>query len=260
MRICLKLESPAGSITMPVHYNHLVQAMIYRSLDEALARWLHEEGFHYGKRRFKLFTFSRLLSRQRRMDFKGRTITFTGPVLLKVGAMETDILESLAVYLVRFGEAQLNGQTCRFTSVEVEMPVEAEGPVLVRALSPITIYSTLFDAAGKKKTYYYNPWEGEFSQKILENLHRKALAYYGEDEKLPPLDGAYIKPVRVSKRNEAIINFKGFWIKGWTGLYELNLPEPYFTLAYNAGLGSKNSQGFGMVEVVKTGKAPVQKG
>jgi CRISPR-associated endoribonuclease Cas6 len=123
--------------------------------------------------------------------------------------------------------------------------------VLVRALSPITTYSTLFDAAGKKKTYYYNPWEREFSQKILDNLHRKARAYYGEDEVLPSLDGTYMKPVRVSKRNEVIINFKGFWIKGWTGLYELNLPGPYFTLAYNSGLGSKNSQGFGMVEVVR---------
>ena len=55
----------------------------------------------------------------------------------------------------------------------------------------------------------------------------------------------------VSKRNEAIVNFKGTWVKGWMGLYELSLPEPFFTLAYNAGLGSKNSQGFGMVEVVR---------
>lgn len=254
MRISLKLEAPEGSLTLPIHYNHLVQAMIYQSLDQALAQWLHEEGFQCGKRRFKLFTFSRLLSRHRRLDLKEGTISFTGPLFLKVGAMETEILESLAVHLVRFGEVKLNGQLCRFTSVEVEMPVQASGPVLVRALSPITTYSTLFDAAGKKKTYYYNPWEREFSQKILENLQRKARAYYGEGKELPSLDGAYIRPVNVSKRNEAIINFKGLWIKGWTGLYELNLPEPYFTLAYNAGLGSKNSQGFGMVEVVKPHK------
>ncbi|MBC7262393.1 MAG: CRISPR-associated endoribonuclease Cas6, partial [Chloroflexi bacterium] len=50
---------------------------------------------------------------------------------------------------------------------------------------------------------------------------------------------------------EAIVLFKGTVIKGWTGLYELNLPEPYFSLAYDAGLGAKNPQGFGMVEVVK---------
>lgn len=130
------------------------------------------------------------------------------------------------------------------------MPVEASGPIPVRALSPIAVYSTLTDAAGKKKTYYYNPWEQEFQVKILENLrHKWAALYKGKDP--PSIEGAYIKPVRVSKRNEAIVKFKGTVIKGWTGLYELNLPGPYFQLAYDAGLGAKNSQGFGMVEVVR---------
>jgi len=58
----------------------------------------------------------------------------------------------------------------------------------------------------------------------------------------------------VSNRNLVVANFKGTWIKGWTGLYELNLPEPYFTIAYDTGLGAKNSQGFGMVDVVRNGK------
>lgn len=40
-------------------------------------------------------------------------------------------------------------------------------------------------------------------------------------------------------------------IKVWTGIYELDLPEPFFLLAYDSGLGSKNPQGFGMVEVMK---------
>lgn len=48
--------------------------------------------------------------------------------------------------------------------------------------------------------------------------------------------------------------FKGTVIKGWTGLYELSLPEPLFQIAYDTGLGSKNSQGFGMVEVVRDGQ------
>jgi CRISPR-associated endoribonuclease Cas6 len=37
-------------------------------------------------------------------------------------------------------------------------------------------------------------------------------------------------------------------------LYEVNLPEPYFWLAYDAGFGSKNAAGFGMVAVVDTPK------
>ena len=248
MRIVLELEPYSGALALPIHYNYQLQAMIYRSLDEALAEWLHNRGYSYGKRRFKLFTFSRLLSRNRKFDPEKKTITFTGPVRLKVGSVDVELLESLAVHLIRHREVKLNGTSCRFTAVEVEMPVKASGPGTVRTLSPIVVYSTLKDASGRKKTYYYNPWEQEFQEKILENLKRKWAALHGGGEP-PPVEGAYIKPVKVSKRNEVIVKFKGTVIKGWTGIYEICLPEPYFRLAYDAGLGSKNSQGFGMVEV-----------
>ena len=46
------------------------------------------------------------------------------------------------------------------------------------------------------------------------------------------------------------MRYKDALIKAWTGLYELDLPEPFFLLAYDAGLGSKNPQGFEMVEVM----------
>ncbi|RLA82225.1 MAG: CRISPR-associated endoribonuclease Cas6 [Deltaproteobacteria bacterium] len=251
MRIALEFFPAGGSLRLPIHYNHLVQAMIYRSLDKALAEWLHNGGYGYGKRRFKLFTFSRLLCRDREYDPERKTITFKGPIRLKIGSADVRLLESLAVYLVRRQEVKLSGTSCLFTAVEVEMPVEVSGPVIVRALSPIVVYSTLRDASGKKKTYYYNPWERDFQEKILENLKRKWTALH-KGEEPPTMEGAYIKPLRVSKHNEVIALFKGTVIKGWTGIYELHLPGPYFSLAYDTGLGSKNSQGFGMVEVVKT--------
>jgi len=250
VRLTLTFEPRGGQIALPVHYNHLVQGMIYRSLDRALRQWLHQEGFTYQKRKFKLFTFSRLMARKRSYDRKTRQITLYGPISLKVGSTEVQILESLAVYLVKNREVRLNGTPCDFHAIEVEMPVEANGPVLVKTLSPITVYRTLYTADGRKKTYYYSPYEDEFEELLLDNLRRKAMAYAERTgEKIPPLQGGAIKPIKVGK--EVIIKFKGTVIKGWTGIFEVNLPEPYFQLAYHAGLGSKNSQGFGMVEVVK---------
>ena len=248
MRISLELEPANGILTLPIHYNHLVQAMIYRSLDEALAEWLHDKGYSYGKRRFKLFTFSRLLARARQYDPATKTLEIRGQFALKVSSPDAEFLESLVLHLVKKREIRLNGTACHIIATEVEKPVEATGPVAVRALSPIVVYSTLRDATGRKKTYYYNPREREFQERILENLKRKWAAFH-KGEEPPPMEAAYIKPLKVSKRNEAIVLFKGTVIKGWTGIYELYLPEPYFSLAYDAGLGSKNSQGFGMVEV-----------
>jgi len=254
MRIQLRFEPVTEKLALPIHYNHLVQGLIYRSLDKALARWLHDEGYPRGKRRFKLFTFSRLLSPRRQYDPQTRTLTLWGPITLKVGSVETEILESLAVYLVRHREFRLNGTLCRFVAVEVEMPPEVQGPVPVKTLSPITVYRTLYTREGKRKTYYFTPYEGEFAELLLANLRRKAEAYRSQhpDTPLPPLEAGAIRALK--PRKEVITRFKNTVIKAWTGLFELHLPEPYFTLAYDAGLGAKNSQGFGMVEVVRRRK------
>ena len=250
MRLVLTFEPVEGVLPLPIHYNHLVQGMIYRSLDRALRNWLHQEGFVFHKRHFKLFTFSRLMAKRRTLNRETRSIVFEGPVRFKVGSVEPKILESLAIYLVKNREVRLNGTRCQFQAVEVEMPVHVEGPVIVKTLSPITVYRTLYTADGRKKTYYFNPWEDEFEELVLDNLRRKAKAYAERTgEKIPPLEGGSIKSFKV--RKEVIIKFKGTVIKGWDGLFEVHLPDPYFQLAYHAGLGAKNSQGFGMVEVVK---------
>ncbi len=249
MRIKLQF-SPAYKdvITLPIQYNHLVQAMIYRHLEESLAVWMHDEGFQYYKRTFKLFTFSRLVGR---FELYNKNMIFKGPVHLKISSPYTKFLESLAEYLVKAKYILLNRQKCLLNAVEVEMERHFETPALIKMLSPVTVYSTLKNGEGKKKTYYYSPWEQEFSKLIIDNIRKKASAYKAT-KNLPEMDGAYIKPVKVDgKRNFHIVKFKDFVIHGWSGIYELNLPPIYMRLAHDAGLGAKNSQGFGMMEIIE---------
>ena len=251
MRIKLSLEPEKGHLVLPVHYNHLIQGLIYRNLDQALARRFHEEGFLYGKRRFKLFTFSRLISRRPQYFPERRELALKAPIYLWIGAMEVRLLESLVSHLVKRREIRLGETTCHLSALEVEMAPEVCGPVRARTLSPITVHRTF-----GRLTRYYHPEEPEFSELILANLRRKALAFYGENFKNPGLKEAYLKPISLKK--EVIIRFRtrpeeeGTVIKGWDGIFELYLPEPYFTLAYNAGLGDRNSQGFGMVALLNS--------
>ena len=243
MRIDLWLQ-PLEKALLPVHYNQLVQGLIYRHLDEMVAQRTHEQGWATeGKRRFPLFVFSRLRGRFARQDGH---LAFEGPVTLSLASPVDAFLESLALRLmkaqvVRLGEARLE-----LTSVEVALPPAYRRPVLLKALSPITVRSTLTTPDGRKKSYYYAPQEPEFGPRVLQNLRRKIRAWTGED--IPP-DGATFRPVRVSNRNLVVARYKGTVIKGWTGIYELDAPEPYFRMALDAGLGAKNSQGFGFVEV-----------
>lgn len=248
MRIILELAPGDGRLSLPLQYNSLIQGLIYRNLDRALSDRIHDEGTPLGKRQFRFFTFSRLLGRY---HINGESIEFDGSVRVHVGSVHERVLESLAEHLLREPTVHLGKQPCELRSIEVEALPEIARPVRVRSLSPITIYSTLAKADGRKKTYYYSPFEPDWEEQLLSNLRRKAQALGWEKARLSGLDGAHIRAVHVNKRDLRIMKYRQTVIKAWTGVFELDLPEPFFLLAYDAGLGSKNPQGFGMVEVLR---------
>lgn len=248
MRIVLELLPTGETLLLPLQYNSAIQGLIYKNLDQALANRIHGEGTPLGKRQFRFFTFSRLLGRY---HINGDLIAFTGPIRLHIASVHEELLESMARHLLQKPVVHLGGKECEVRSIEVEPLPQISKPVLVRTLSPITVYRTLYTAEGRRKTYYFTPFEGEWEELVLANLRRKAQALGWGERQLAGLDGAHIRPVRVSKRDLHIVRYRETVIKGWTGLYELDLPEPFFLLAYDSGLGSKNSQGFGMVKMIE---------
>jgi len=255
MRIVIKFEVETGTLTLPVSYNVLIRGLIYDNLNESLARKYHDEGFKLGKRTYKLFVFSRLMSRRFRFNTREKVLEFGSPVYLKVGALDSRLLESFATHLLRKQFVNIGRNVCRLSSIEVEAPIRVNGSVLVKAISPISVHKGLYDVEGKSKTYYFSPWEAEFSKLILDNLKRKAKAFYGESVELPEVEHPVIVPEKVSPGNLKVFVYKkngmGYVIKGWLGLYKLRLPQFYFDIAYSAGLGARNGLGFGMVEVVR---------
>ncbi len=243
MQMVIRCRAPQGGSTLPVHYNSLIQGWIYRHLESDLAQRIHLEGWLDGKRRLRFFTFSRLLGD---LHVGNGQIRLLGNVHLVVASPLEEFLENLALTLMHEGKVNLGDVSLEVTSVEVRHPPTLRRPLLLKALSLITVYTTLSTPNGRKKTYYYAPQESEFGQQVLRNLRRKVRAWTGEDI---PEDGATFRPVKVSTRNLSIVKYKGTVIKGWTGIYELDAPEPYSRMALDAGLGAKNSQGFGCVEV-----------
>ena len=255
MRLKITFESESH-IKIPIHYNYHVQSFIYRNLDRILAERLHDEGIPLGKRRFKFFTFSRLFSPKRKRN--GTNWIFSPPLTFYIAARDVNILESFALHLVKLQVARLARVSVTVRSIEVIKPAEFSEELVIKTLSPITVYSTLLTPQGKKKTYYYSPFEKEFNELLKANLQRKFKAIYGM-EPTEKDDIFEIEPLKVSVKNEAIIKYKGTIIKGWTGIYKMKISKSYFDIAYNTGLGSKNSQGFGMIEVVRRKKEEHEK-
>ncbi len=248
MRLKVSLASENGPLSVPVQYNSLIHGFVYHNMDKALSKWLHEGGHAYGERRFKLFTFSRLFGKRKVRD--GR-VFFDGPARFYLSSADAEVLGSLAEHLLKKPHVRLGSVRCRVEEVAVEPEPEVNGGAIkVKTLAPITAYSTLTTPDGKKKTYFYSPQEKEWSEALVANIKRKAKSLGWEADVDKDLEGAWMRPRRVKTSDQKVLNFKGTVIKGWTGLYETNLPEPYFRLAYDTGFGSKNSAGFGMVGVV----------
>jgi len=227
---------------LPKSHNHILQGLVYSLLDPILRRKLHKEGYKYEKRKFKLFTFSRLLGK---LKITKDGFEFKPPVKLIISSPKDEILQSLAEGLLKKERFFLYKSEVFLESIAVLEKPSFDGKILIKMLSPITVYSTFKKPDGKKKTYYYSPFESEFNELIKENLRKKYELVF--NKKLPYFEFE-IKPKKVKSSDQKIIIYKGTVIKAWMGIYEIKGNPEIIHLSYDTGLGAKNSQGFGCWE------------
>lgn len=228
---------------MPIHYNHIVQAAIYHSIDVKLAAFLHEKGFQDGKRAFKMFAFS-LLRGPYTIDKYNHSIKFTGEIQLTLSSPVDEFCQSLVNTLLTRGHIRLGeGEVIVEKVFAQKLPVEKEA-VSILTLSPVVLYSTLLRPDGRKYTCYFQAGDPDYQKLLNSNLQNKYRAFYGTE---PPTGEIQVKPLGRQRMN--IVNYKGTVIKGYSGKLLLNGPVPLLQLAVDAGLGGKNSQGFGCVSL-----------
>lgn len=244
MRLRLSLKGLGHDrVVLPTNYNCLIQAAIYRNISWDLAKFLHDRGFLFGKRRFKMFTFSRLEGRCR-LDGDKKHFIFEGDLNLYVSSPIERFIEDLATNIVKRGSIVLGDQVLKVVGLAfTAKPSMKKEQLRIRMLSPLTVYSTLMTPDGRKKTYYFSPYEKEFSSLVNSNVKKKHFLLSGKNMK----SNMKIEPLRVK---EVVTLYKGTVIRGWMGHFLLSGPKALKITGYEAGLGAKNSQGFGMFEVV----------
>ncbi len=229
-------------LILPKSYNHLIQSFLYNCMDPNLSSLLHNFGFSYGKRRFKLFTFSKIIGKLLEKDLKRGLVIFERNITLYFASPITEVVSSSIKNLLKGKEFYLGKNEVSLYSLEIVKPKIGE-EVLVRCLSPITVYKT---PPGQRRFYYLNPWQREFYELIEKNLIRKYEVVYGKS-----YQGILkVEPLKVKEQYKKKILYKGTLIEAWEGYYKIRGKEEMVRLSLEAGLGAKNSQGFGMVEVV----------
>ncbi len=247
MKLTITLQGTEDSVTLPIHHNHFIQSAIYQLLDPVYAAFLHEKGYTYEKRHFRLFSFSRLLG-QYSLEPKVGTITFVGPMELVVLTPLKPVSEGIVNSLIMGKEFRIGARVLTGTAVKIDYPTVSSDTVAVRTLSPIVSYSTLMRADGRKFTYYFDPTESEFGRLVADNLYKKLKAWT-PDIAVSREDFRFsIRPLKPAQKR--VVIYKGTVIKGYSGYYLLEGEPEYLEFALNVGLGAKGAQGFGAIEQV----------
>ncbi len=228
-------------LVLPQQYNKILQASLLSWLkDSAYTLFLHDIGYQFEKRTYKLYSFSNLMGRYQ-IDKNRKKIVFYDNIQLYLSFYTEQSHNLVLNNILNQAPIRFGTHFCHLTHCELVR--EKNEPCIARTVSPITVHSTLFTQDGKRKTYYYTPQEKEFSPQIRSNLVRKYNSFYGTDPddmdfSITPLD---------QKNKEATIVYDHFIIKGYNGRFLIKGSEPMIRMALLAGLGARNGIGMGCI-------------
>ncbi|MDZ7265031.1 MAG: CRISPR-associated endoribonuclease Cas6 [candidate division KSB1 bacterium] len=268
MRIRLTLQPRDQLCVIPINYQYPLSAAIYKILSQAspeYAAFLHERGYASpAGKPMKLFTFSRLWCPAVRQVENTLRITNRRLCFLQISSpMLEDFVQHFVIGLFQEQQLEIAGPHAvgkfLITQVETLAPPEFEPEMQFRCLSPMVV-SLMHEHLGARKIHYLRPGDDQLSTAIAQNLrqkyeivhHRSAADLALDFEPDPHYIAQRLQQgKRVTKKitikegaEEAtdIISFEvPFSLKGNPELMEM---------AYECGIGEKNSMGFGMIERV----------
>ncbi|MFA6808399.1 MAG: CRISPR-associated endoribonuclease Cas6 [Eubacteriales bacterium] len=253
INIGLKFLTKEG---LPIHYHYWLQSAIYHVMEGQIADQVHMQGFEGDGRVFRFFTFSKLLGRYELSQDK-KNIRFPEGANWIVSSPLNDILSSIAGGLLKQLTLKIGGISAEITGIQVSHPNVQSNIIRVRTLSPVVAYSTLFRGDGSKYTVYLQPGEPEFKRIVAENIHKKWEGIKNwnkrnekEETECPNSMDRDFDIQMLNNPKMHILEYKGGIIKGYSGMMELSGLPQLLQVAIDAGLGSKNSQGCGCLEVI----------
>ena len=232
-KLTFKLTEP---LTLPLSYHSALQGMIYHVLSASpeFSAFLHDDGYTRNRRAYKLFVFGTLEGPYRVRD--GR-ITFPGPLSLEVRSPAADFRRVFAGAIAQSGAVTIGERRLNVECEIRDFHIDADS-VGVRMRSPLCLTRTIDDGA-KKKTLFLSPEDRDFPALLNENFRRKYCAAYG----IEPESDITTRPRKYVTQYR-----RGIYITAWYSEFSLRGSPEALDFLYQTGLGSRNSQGFGMFD------------
>ena len=262
LRLSMRVASPDCAITL--NYSYYLSTAIYRWIEASspeYAQFLHDEGFRSEGtlRRFKHFCFSQLNVPNRRIT-DGRLQILSPTVDWYVSMPVEQSLQHLVVGMFEKREFYIEREENRFTVEQVETLPEPkwERRMKFRLLSPLTV-STTHERNGRVLPEYLLANDERLADLIRQNILNKYRSLYDHEpddtDFCCTLDEKFIAhrggPEKISK----LITIKQgredeTKVRGFMCPLTIEGNPTLIALAYESGLGEKNSLGFGMLEAM----------
>jgi len=242
MRIKILLELQEA-LLVPWDYRTSLTRVIYDTValsDAEYSRWLHDEGFKKGNKAYRLFVYSDLQPQHCIAEKEGLRVS----QLLTWQVASPDL---------RFAEKFMDGLQKKnhrldlfqttfnvIDMLQLETP-SFQGNLVPNTISPIVV--STYNPQISRHPVYLSPDQPEFVHSLEKNLIAKWEAFHGRT-----WNGGELGIRGWNPQNKLIRVFHTN-IRAWYLKTQIWGPEELIRFAYDAGLGEKNSQGFGMLEV-----------
>ena len=233
----------AQPLTLPLSYHSALQGMIYHVLSASpeFSAFLHDDGYTRNRRAYKLFVFGPLEGPYRVRD--GR-ITFPGPLSLEIRSPGAEFCRVFSGALAAENAVTIGPYRVPLVSCELRRRSIEAGRVDIRTRSPLCLTRTVDDGA-KKKTLFLSPEDKDFPALLNENFSRKYSAAFGREPATP------VSVEKAARLRKYVTQYRrGIYITAWHGEFRISGDPDALDFLYQTGLGSRNSQGFGMFDTV----------
>ena len=236
---------------LPISYQYELSACIYKIIaksNESYAYWLHNNGFTNFNKRFKMFTFSNLSPQCKVLGDRMCILNDTMYLYLSFlpdKSTEEFVKGVFLDNLLTLGDGKSKVQ------FQVENIEALATPYLhnceFQTLSPVTVSIKRENGSIE----YVSPEREGYGRMLINNLKEKYLAFYGKQfEKddsfvFELLSPAKSRLITIKANTPSMTRVKGFQYN-----FRLKADDELTRIMYEAGLGEKNSIGFGMAEIV----------
>lgn len=237
MEIIIKLI-PEKPLIIPFNYFYQLQSSVYSLLNKVEeSDFWHDDGFGEPPR-YKGFCFSGLNGKYR-VDRKNKKLIFDGEVYLELRSAVFDFIDAFQRAVEQHPFIKLFDTLLTVTEASLRNTHIDGGIIYFNAITPVVMHRSTDDG----HTVFFSPNDDEYFTLICNNIKNKYLAIKNKSP-----DEVFLRTSGDLKK--VVTKYKNTWITGYQGIFEIKTSSRMAEFIYNTGLGEKNSQGFGFVEML----------